>query len=198
MIKKHCFYLCFRAFTQCIWAQKTPKLIALIFLAQLATDVPAATLQEQAGVVTRVVDGDTLWVKTSANARPLKVRIQGIDAPEICQLGGLQARDALMRKALGQNVAVTSGAHDDHGRSIGIVHVQGEDIGRWMVAQGHAWAYTYRHKKGPYAEEFQQAQSARRGIFISDSENPRLFRKRHGSCHSPRKPASPTKISSRV
>ena len=133
-------------------------------------------------MVTRVVDGDTLWVKTSANAQPLKVRIQGIDAPEICQLGGLQSREALKRKALGQSVTVTSKAHDDYGRTIGIVHLQGHDIGRWMVAQGHAWAYTYRHKKGPYAEEFQQAQSAGRGIFISDSENPRLFRKRHGSC----------------
>ena len=185
MIRKHYFYFCFRAFRQCIRAQKAPKLIALIFFVQLATDAPAAALQEQAGVVTRVVDGDTLWVKTRANAQPLKVRIQGIDAPEICQLGGVPARDALRRMTLGQSVTVTSKAHDDYGRTIGIVHLQGHDIGRWMVAQGHAWAYTYRHKKGPYAEEFQQAQSARRGIFISDSENPRLFRKRHGSCHPP-------------
>ena len=133
-------------------------------------------------MVTRVVDGDTLWVKTSAKAQPLKVRIQGIDAPEICQLGGVQAREALKRKALGQSITVTFGPHDDYGRTIATVHIQGQDIGRWMVAQGHAWAYTYRHKKGPYAAEFQQAQSARRGIFISDSESPRLFRQRHGSC----------------
>ena len=182
MIKKHYFYLYFRAFRQCIRAQNAIKLIALIFLAQLATDASAATLQEQAGVVTRVVDGDTLWVKTSANAHPLKVRIQGIDAPEICQLGGVQAREALKRKALGQSVTVTSRAHDNYGRIVGVVHLQGHDIGRWMVAQGHAWAYTYRHKKGPYADEFQQAQAARRGLFISASEDPRLFRKRHGSC----------------
>ena len=134
-------------------------------------------------MVTRVVDGDTLWLKTSTNAQPLKVRIQGIDAPEICQLGGVPARDALRRMALGQSVTVTSKAHDDYGRTIGIVHLQGHDIGRWMVSQGHAWAYTYRHKKGPYADEFQQAQSARRGMFISASEDPRFFRKRHGSCH---------------
>ena len=182
MIKKHYFYLCFRAFDQFKRAQAAPKIIAIIFLAHLATVALAAKFQEQTGVVTRVVDGDTLWVKTSANTQPIKVRIQGIDAPEICQLGGVQAREALKRKALGQSVTVTSRAHDDYGRTIGAVHMQGQDIGRWLVAQGHAWVYAYRYKKGPYADEFQQAQSAKRGIFINASEEPRLFRKRHGSC----------------
>ena len=182
MIKKYYFHLCFRAFYQFKQAQAAPKLIATIFLAYIATDALAAKFQEQTGVVTRVVDGDTLWVKNSANTRPVKVRIQGIDAPEICQLGGLQAREALKRKALGQSVTVTPKAHDDYGRTIGIVHLQGHDIGRWMVAQGHAWAYTYRNKKGPYADEFQQAQSEGRGMFNNASEDPRLFRKRHGSC----------------
>ena len=144
----------------------------------------AATRQAQSGVVTRVVDGDTLWVKTSASQQALKVRLQDIDAPEICQPGGVQARDALKRQVLGQRVTVTSGAHDSYGRTVGTLHLEGQDMGRWLVAQGHAWVYSYRHKKGPYADELRQAQLARRGVFSEpDAEEPRLFRQRHGGCY---------------
>jgi micrococcal nuclease len=187
MIKNHSFYLCFRPLAQWIRAQAAPELIAFVLLAMMTLQASAATRQAQSGVVTRVVDGDTVWVQTSASQPPLKVRIQGIDAPEICQPGGVQARDALKRQVLGQSVTVTSGAHDDYGRTVGTVHRQGQDMGRWMVAQGHAWVYSYRHKKGAYAAEFQQAQTARRGVFSEGfAEEPRVFRKRHGSCQTPR------------
>lgn len=98
-------------------------------------------------MVTRVVDGDTLWLKTSASQQTLKVPIQGIDAPEICLPGGVQAREALKQRVLGQSVTVTSGAHDDYGRTVGTVHLQGQDLGRWLVAEGHAWVYSIRGKK---------------------------------------------------
>ena len=98
-------------------------------------------------MVTRVVDGDTLWLKTSASQQTLKVPIQGIDAPEICLPGGVQAREALKQRVLGQSVTVTSGAHDDYGRTVGTVHLQGQDLGRWLVVEGHAWVYSICGKK---------------------------------------------------
>jgi micrococcal nuclease len=168
-------------------AQTAPKLIAVVFLMLMSFQATAATRQAQVGTVTRVVDGDTLWVKTSASQPQLKVRIQGIDAPEICQPGGEQARDALKRQVLGQSVTVTSGAYDDYGRTIATVHLQGQDMGRWQVAQGHAWVYSYRARRVLYADEFAQAQAARRGVFSAgQAEEPRLFRKRHGSCQRTR------------
>ena len=45
--------------------------------------------------VSKVVDGDTLWVKPESGEAPRKLRLQGIDAPEICQSGGVASRDAL-------------------------------------------------------------------------------------------------------
>ena len=194
MIKNRHFYPCFRSFTQWIWAQAAIILIAFTLLTLVFLQVAAAaTRQAQSGVVTRVVDGDTLWVKASANAQPLKVRIQGIDAPEICQPGGLLARDALKLKVWGQRVNVISGTHDVYGRVLGTVHMQGQDIGRWMVVQGHAWVYSYRFKKSLYSAEFSQAQGERRGVFSSAViEEPRVFRKRHGFCRTPDKKISPT------
>ena len=183
MLKIHLFYCCFRPVDQWIRAQAAIKSIVSWLLVLIAMQATAATQRVQSGVVTRVVDGDTLWVKTSGGQQLLKVRIQGIDAPEICQAGGVQAREALKRRVLGQSVAVTSGAYDDYGRTVGTVRLEGQDIGRWLVAQGHAWVYSYRHKKGTYADELRQAQLARRGLFSdAAAEEPRLFRKRYGSC----------------
>lgn len=145
----------------------------------------APALQIQSGVVTRVVDGDTVWVKTSVAAHPLKVRISGIDAPEICQAGGGDARDALKQRVLGQLVTISFKQYDSYGRALASVAWHGEDIGRWMVVNGYAWSYRFRRSAGPYAAEQSQAVQLKRGIFgMGGAQNPRTFRKRHGSCYS--------------
>ena len=181
------------------WARTRPatKIVAFVWLILVSFQALAASRHAQSGVVTHVVDGDTVWVKTSASQQPLKLRIRGIDAPEICQAGGVQAQNALKAHVLGQSVTVTSAAHDDYGRTVGTLHVQGEDVGRWLVANGHAWVYSFRHKKVPYSDEFAQARAARRGLFSdAAAEEPRAFRKAHGSCYSHKKPSSSYKKNS--
>ena len=177
------FQVPFKLLDQWIYAQAAIQLIAFALLICVCLQASATSLSVQAGVVMRVVDGDTVWVQTSASQPLLKVRIQGIDAPEICQTGGLQAQEALQNRVLGQGVTVTSGAHDDYGRTVGKLYWQGQDVGRWLVANGHAWVYSFHRKKGLYADEFAQAQAQRRGVFSQAAEEPRLFRKRHGSCY---------------
>ena len=176
-------------------AQSAIKIIAIIIV---ATTVPglsqAATLARitLSGVVTRVVDGDTVWVQLQGRDKPLKVRIENIDAPEICQPGGVKAQAALSNWVLGQRVTVTTRAHDDHGRTVGRVHLQDQDVARQMVADGHAWVYTFRSKKGTYSSEFAQAQIEGRGVFgDAHAQEPRVFRKVHGAC--PRFAYRPTK-----
>ena len=177
---------------QWIRAQAAIKFIAFVTfvltvgmgLATTSSQAAAASGRTQSGVVTRVVDGDTVWVQIGTHDKPLKVRIQGIDAPEICQAGGAQARDALKGRVMGQSVTVTSAAHDNYGRTVGTLRLGGEDIARWLVAHGHAWVYSYHHKKATYTEQFEEAQAARRGLFSdAQAQEPRLFRKAHGSCH---------------
>lgn len=165
------------------------QLIAFTLLVCVCLQASAAPLSVRAGVVTRVVDGDTVWVQTSASKPLLKVRIQGIDAPEICQKGGLQAQEALQNRVLRQSVTVTSGAQDGYGRTVGKLYWQGQDMGRWLVANGHAWVYSFHHQKGPYTHDFAQAQAQRRGVFSQAAEEPRLFRKRQGSCYKNRPPS---------
>ena len=186
-MRKNHLHIFFQSLSQWIWAGAAIKVVVLAVLAFATFQATAATRDIHSGVVTRVVDGDTVWVNTSPSEPPLKMRIQGIDAPEICQAGGVQAQNALKNEVLGQNVTIISSAHDDYGRTVGTLYWQGQDVGRWLVANGHAWVYSFRNKQGPYSDDFAQAQAARRGIFSeATAEEPRLFRKRQGSCYKNR------------
>lgn len=135
------------------------------------------------GVVTHVSDGDTLWIAIDSKNKPVKVRIHGIDAPEICQLWGTQARDALQARVLRQSVSLITRAKDDYDRVLGRISFRGEDVGAWLVKSGHAWSYHYRRHPGPYANEEVAAQSAKRGLWSQvGAQEPRQFRKVNGPC----------------
>ena len=136
--------------------------------------------------VSRVFDGDTVWVKPLAGGKYRKLRLEGIDAPEICQLGGETARDALAQRVLNQVVEVRVRAEDDYGRGVARLVHQGDDVAAWMVTAGHAWSYRWRRSLGPFAAEEGLARERRRGLFKNTSaELPRDFRKRHGPCPMP-------------
>ncbi|MDP2819775.1 MAG: thermonuclease family protein [Polaromonas sp.] len=138
---------------------------------------------EWSGTVTRIADGDTLWVRPAFGGRPVKLRVHGIDAPEICQTGGQASRAALAHRLAGQRVQVSPQRKDDYGRTVAVLHREGEDIAGWMVGQGHAWSYRFGRDGGPYRAQQAHAQASARGLFADPlAVEPRLFRKRHGSC----------------
>ncbi|MEO8020685.1 thermonuclease family protein [Polaromonas sp.] len=158
--------------------------IAWLHLAIFLIAIGACPVWAESGKVTRVTDGDTLWIRLAGGGKPVKVRIEGIDAPEICQAGGRAARAALASKVARRVVTLDIRRHDDYGRAVASVQVDGEDIAGWMVGQGHAWSYRYGREGGPYLKRQLQAETARRGLFADPQAlPPRLFRKQHGSCH---------------
>ena len=136
------------------------------------------------GTVTHVTDGDTLWVQPARGGAPRKIRLEGVDAPEICQAYGGLARERLAHHVLGQQVRVMARRKDDYNRVLARLSLRGQDIGGWMVTQGLAWSHRYRRDAGPYAAQEAQARAQRRGVFgEARPERPRDFRKRHGACH---------------
>ena len=136
--------------------------------------------------VSRVFDGDTLWVKPLAGGTYRKLRLDGVDAPEICQPGGEASRDALARRVLNQVVEVRVRTQDDYGRGIARIVHQGDDVAAWMVSSGQAWSYRWRRSVGPFAAEEAMAREGRRGVFKdAAAELPRDFRQRHGPCPMP-------------
>ena len=58
------------------------------------------------GIVTYVIDGDTVQVRALQDGRPATIRINGIDAPEICQSGGAMARHVRMQRILYKEVLI--------------------------------------------------------------------------------------------
>lgn len=136
--------------------------------------------------VVHVSDGDTLYVSEPGERASVPVRLLGIDAPEICQSGGPDARQVLADRVLHQQVTLVGAGQDTYGRELAQVYVQGQDVGRALVSQGLAWSYRSGRSAGPYAREERQARQDRLGLFAqARPEPPRAFRQRHGSCHTP-------------
>lgn len=166
---------------------RTLIVAALLIAAIGARDAsaqPAAT--SLAGVVTRVSDGDTLWLRPGGAAsrrKPVKVRMLGIDAPERCQAGGAAATAALRSRVLHQPVVVRVVGADDYGRLLGEVRLSGQDLSAWMVREGHAWSHRRRDVADVYALEEREARAAKRGVFGDPHAiEPRSFRRSHGNC----------------
>jgi endonuclease YncB( thermonuclease family) len=129
-----------------------------------------------------VTDGDTAWFRQALSAQAVKVRLAGLDAPEICQHWGRESRQALASVLQrGRWVAVQPRATDGYGRTVAQVWAGGWDVSAWMVAQGHAWA----DPRDPRLMALQaQAQQAGRGLFASPAVLPKDFRRWHGSCQA--------------
>ena len=179
-----------------------PAVFLLAFISAGATTLAtssiatAATFSREAawmGTVSYVVDGDTIRVRPLGGGKPVSVRLEGIDAPEICQPGGPASRDALKRRVLRQKVSVLGRRHDTYGRMLAPVNFEGQDLGEWMVSKGQAWSYRYRNSVGPYILQERRARAAGLGLFSQSSAiaavspvEPRKFRKDHGSCYSQR------------
>lgn len=153
--------------------------------------MPALPAHAWLGLVTHVSDGDTVWVKPLQGKQTVKVRLRGIDAPEICQPYGVQAQAVLQAMVLGQwvDVEMAGSSVDNYGRVVATLTRQGQDVGAWMVASGNAWSYSFRHHATPYDELQARAQSQRMGLFADpQAMPPRVFRKRVGMCPSPASP----------
>jgi endonuclease YncB( thermonuclease family) len=93
---------------------------------------PAARTGRSFSGVPYVIDGDTL-----AFGRK-RVRLWGIDAPEMDTWPGKQARLFLIEKLTGQSVTCIETGERSYGRIVAKCYVGGEDIAWWLVNAGHA------------------------------------------------------------
>ena len=85
--------------------------------------------------MTRVVDGDTFWI-SSADER---IRVWGLDAPEVDMPGGSQATAALTALISGQQLTCRQRDIDRYGRIVGQCFLpDGRDITAVMIESGTA------------------------------------------------------------
>jgi len=138
---------------------------------------PSALANAYVGKVTRVSDGDTIWITTDKGVR-VKVRLSRIDAPESDQPFGKNATEFLKSLIGGKQVRVEYEECDQYGRTLGIVFLGGEDINLKLVSEGYAWHYSYFDQTPAYAEAERTAKAAKKGLWASPNPiNPYRWRK---------------------
>lgn len=89
------------------------------------------------GRATKVVDGDTLAVKT-AEGKGIRVRVAEIDTPEKGEPFSNRARQALNDMVWNQDLAIRLYDIDSYGRMVAHVFVGETDTGRELVRDGFA------------------------------------------------------------
>ena len=100
----------------------------------------AAPGQILTGQVVAVHDGDTLTMQSGSFL--YKVRLSDVDAPEMGQVFGKQARQYTEQMVLGSWVRVNVALIDRHGRRVGEVIVEdGWVLNEELVHAGFAWYY---------------------------------------------------------
>ncbi len=116
--------------------------------------------------VTRVIDGDTFETETGE-----KIRLIGINAPEISDIFGKEAKqylsDLIGNKTVDLKSDTNSKDRDRYQRLLRYVILDGVDINEKMISDGFAFAYLkYKFSKSTDYEQAQlKARDTNKGIW---------------------------------
>jgi len=116
------------------------------------------------GKVVGITDGDTVTVYTG-QSKPIKLRLEGIDAPESKQDFGDASKRHLSGLVFSKNVVVHSTGKDRFGRTLGVLHVSDKNVNTMMIRDGFAWHYKQYSSDRELADAEQSARAARRGLW---------------------------------
>lgn len=141
-----------------------------------------ARIQSASGKVVGVHDGDTITVYPGGNEPQLKVRLGGIDAPELKQPFGGASKATLSAMVYNKKVKLKVTDEDRYGRLVATVTVDGvTNVNLAMIRAGMAWHYAAYSSDASLAEAQRDARSSRRGLWSDRSPTaPWDFRKKEG------------------
>ena len=125
-----------------------------------------------------ITDGDTFTLLVNGNEQ-VKIRIDGIDAPEKKQDFGNRAKEYLSGMIWGKELTVKVSKKDKYGRSIGKISTpEIKDVGLEMIKAGYAWQYRDYNKEQSYEEAEKLARKNRNGLWLDKNPiRPQDFRK---------------------
>lgn len=161
-------------------------LIVILFFVVVVAQAHAETILR--GRAIWIHDGDTVTINAK-NGTWFKVRLWGIDAPELDQPGGKEAMLELIQLVGRKTVTVSVKDRDRYGRIVGVITYWNRDINREMIQRGHAWYYEqYAPDQKNYADAEQEAKEKKAGLW--KSKNPPIppweWRKRKRKKQAPR------------
>ncbi len=158
----------------------------LVFILPAAAQKNPKPAKGQQGLVVSVTDGDTLTLR-GADGQAVTVRLRDIDAPEICQPWGTEAKNALTELTLNKLAILTPVARDSYGRIVGRITVEDLDVGKNLVENGHAWSTRGRDDRGPLLKQERMAKALSRGLHaqVPRAVPPWDWRRNNGPCPKP-------------
>ena len=146
----------------------------VLLLTLVALIAPVPTWADEVVGRASVIDGDTIEI------RGVRIRLEGIDAPEGRQLCkdaagndwrcGQQSAWALSDKIGQAPLACQDLGTDRYGRMLAVCYLAGEDLNAWLVKSG--WAVAYRKYSLDYVPEEDQAREQRAGIWAGSFDWP--------------------------
>lgn len=162
------------------WTRRVVGLLLALLAAVVAVErsgvvTPAggdhARFDQQVFVVSRVVDGDTVHIRSREGGETEKVRLIGVDAPEMHFDGSgtpdywaEAAKNYLRERLEGREVTVKLeplDVRDRYGRLLAYLYLgDSENVNLQLIRDGHAYAdRRFRHT---YRSQFEQAESEAR------------------------------------
>ncbi|MBE9514044.1 MAG: thermonuclease family protein [Chloroflexi bacterium] len=120
------------------WSRGLFRVILALALAFIATG--CGGFDENAALVTRVIDGDTIEIEGG-----IRVRYIGIDTPETDEPYYLEAREANRNLVNGRHVRLEKDIEDKdkYGRLLRYVWVGDVMVNAELVSSGYAYSYSY-------------------------------------------------------
>jgi endonuclease YncB( thermonuclease family) len=117
-----------------------------------------------------IIDGDTIAVKSLENGEITRIRLKGVNTPEISgpytksQCMGKESSQELRRLIQGKKVTVISDSltptHDSYGRLLAYIYTEDEILANEeMIKNGYAYEYTYKDEKYEMQNLFRERQT---------------------------------------
>ena len=113
--------------------------------------------------VVGIHDGDSITV-LSVEKKQIKIRLEGIDAPELKQAFGSRAKEHLSSLIMGKDVTLIVKGEDLYKRTLSKILLGAQDVNLTMISDGFACNYSKYSKDKKFAEA--EAKIKKKGLWI--------------------------------
>ncbi|KAH0461929.1 hypothetical protein IEQ34_009504 [Dendrobium chrysotoxum] len=124
-------------------------------------------------------------------ARKYRIRLRGVDAPEVGMAYGEEAKQVLVKMIQGKCLKIHVYNEDTYGRSVGDVYYNDIFIQEQLLKRGCVWHYVAYDRRPEFAKWQKEARDARRGLWaLPDPEKPWEWRRNNPNPRERRREAT--------
>ena len=151
------------AFTSSLDGQRREDLIRLVG-------------QSLSGTAIGIADGDTVRIRLDGTNRVIRIRLEGIDAPETGEPFSTQARNATRVLMFDKKVQVKATDVDNYDRLVARVVVDGKDSSIQLLQAGLACHFTRFKNDAVLAQAQLDARASGKGFWAAGAPKPRCVK----------------------